>query len=117
MSYKDTHPYNVRLDEFNKINYKYPEKIPVICETKPDDMFLPKLSQVKYLVDNSLTVGQFMYVVRKRLKVPSDKAIFLFVGNNAIPPTGAPLSQVYNEHKDKCGFLYFICASESVFGA
>ena len=40
-----------------------------------------------------LTVGQFVYVIRKRIKVGPEKAIFMFV-KNTLPPTGecaAPL--------------------------
>lgn len=35
-----------------------------------------------------LTVGQFVYVIRKRIKVSPEKAIFMFV-KNTLPPTGA----------------------------
>lgn len=34
-----------------------------------------------------LTVGQFVYVIRKRIKVGPEKAIFMFV-KNTLPPTG-----------------------------
>lgn len=34
-----------------------------------------------------LTVGQFVYVVRKRIKLSAEKAIFIFV-KNTLPPTG-----------------------------
>ena len=36
-----------------------------------------------------LTVGQFVYVIRKRIKVSPEKAIFMFV-KNVLPPTGKP---------------------------
>ena len=35
-----------------------------------------------------LTVGQFIYVIRKRIKLPPERALFIFA-NNVIPPTGA----------------------------
>ena len=41
----------------------------------------------RYLVPSDLSVGQFVYVIRKRIKLPPEKAVFLFV-NNALPPTG-----------------------------
>lgn len=44
----------------------------------------------RYLVPGDLTVGQFVYVIRKRIKVNPEKAIFMFV-KNVLPPTGAPL--------------------------
>jgi hypothetical protein len=30
-------------------------------------------------VPQDLTVGQFVYVIRKRIKLPAEKAIFIFV--------------------------------------
>lgn len=34
-----------------------------------------------------LTVGQFVYVIRKRIRVSPEQAIFMFV-RNVLPPTG-----------------------------
>ena len=44
-------------------------------------------SVCRYLVPADLTVGQFVYVVRKRIKLSPEKAIFVFV-NSTLPPTG-----------------------------
>lgn len=44
--------------------------------------------ECRYLVPADLTVGQFVYVIRKRIKLSPEKAIFIFV-NNVLPPTGA----------------------------
>ena len=52
-----------------------------------------------------LSIGQFLYVVRKRLKLPAEQAIFLFV-NGTIPPSSRMISQIYEEHRDPDGFLY-----------
>ena len=53
-------------------------------------LLLKNLSTVvfaRYLVPADLTVGQFVYVIRKRIKLSSEKAIFIFV-DNVLPPTG-----------------------------
>ncbi|KAG7036126.1 apg-6, partial [Cucurbita argyrosperma subsp. argyrosperma] len=59
----------------------------------------------RYLVPADLTVGQFVYVIRKRIKLSPEKAIFIFV-DNVLPPTGAIMSAIYEEKKDEDGFLY-----------
>jgi len=46
--------------------------------------------ECRYLVPADLTVGQFVYVVRKRIKLSPEKAIFIFV-KNILPPTGNAL--------------------------
>ena len=45
-----------------------------------------------------LTVGQFVYVIRKRIKLAPEKAIFIFV-DEVLPPTAALMSAIYEEHK------------------
>jgi Autophagy protein Atg8 ubiquitin like len=57
-----------------------------------------------------LTVGQFCYVIRKRIKLAPEKAIFIFV-NEVLPPTAALMSSIYEEHKDEDGFLYITYVS------
>ena len=54
-----------------------------------------KVHRGRYLVPRDLSVGQFIYVVRKRVKLPAEKAIFLFVGGTHMPAacayqSGAP---------------------------
>ncbi|KAG8495938.1 hypothetical protein CXB51_009502 [Gossypium anomalum] len=66
----------------------------------------PKLNHDRYLVPADLTVGQFVYVIRKRIKLSAEKAIFIFV-ENVLPPTGAIMSAIYEEKKDEDGFLYW----------
>lgn len=70
----------------------------------------------RYLIPMDLTVGQFVYVIRKRISVPPEKAIFIFV-NNMLPPTAALMSQVYEQHKDEDGFMYMMYGGENTFGA
>lgn len=50
-------------------------------------------------------MGQFVYVIRKRIKLSPEKAIFIYV-EEVIPPTAALMSSIYEEHKDEDGFLY-----------
>lgn len=117
MTFKQLHSLAMRRDEFERINMNYPDKIPIICETKQYDSHLGKLDKIKYIVMHDLTVGQFMYVIRKRLKVPPEKAIFLLVNENIIPPTAELIGSIYSKYKDKDdSMLYFWISSENFFG-
>ncbi|XP_031380665.1 autophagy-related protein 8B isoform X2 [Punica granatum] len=69
-----------------------------------------------YLVPADLTVGQFVYVVRKRIKLSPEKAIFVFV-KTILPPTAAMMSAIYEENKDEDGFLYMTYSGENTFGS
>jgi GABA(A) receptor-associated protein len=66
-------------------------------------------------VPADLTVAQFVYVVRKRVKLAPEKAIFIFV-NNQVPNTAEMMIKLYEEQKDEDGFLYVTYSGENTFG-
>lgn len=57
--------------------------------------------------------GQFVYVIRKRIKLEPEKAIFIYV-DEVLPPTAALMSSIYEEYKDEDGFLYVTYSGENV---
>ncbi|KAK2649722.1 hypothetical protein Ddye_017211 [Dipteronia dyeriana] len=103
-----------RQAEAARIRDKYPDRIPVIVE-RAEKSDVPEIDKKKYLVPADLTVGQFVYVVRKRIKLTPEKAIFIFV-KNILPPTAAMMSAIYEENKDEDGFLYMTYSGENTFG-
>ncbi|CAG8592170.1 15336_t:CDS:2, partial [Acaulospora colombiana] len=88
-----------RKAEAERIRQKYPDRIPVICE-KVEKSDIATIDKKKYLVPADLTVGQFVYVIRKRIKLSPEKAIFIFV-DEVLPPTAALMSSIYDERKDE----------------
>ena len=97
--FRDNFPFQKRLDESTRIREKYPERIPIICEKWGNDDDVPDIDRKKYLVPNDLSIANFMYVIRKRLKLSSDKGIYLFVNDHVMPTTSALLSQYYESYK------------------
>ena len=61
-------------------------------------------------------MAEFMYVIRKRIRISPEKSIFLFVENLGMVPTSYNIKQVYDEAQDKDGFLYIKYCGESTFG-
>lgn len=114
MKFKQEHDLEKRKSEAARIREKYPDRIPVIVE-KADKSDIVDIDKKKYLVPADLTVGQFVYVIRKRIKLSPEKAIFIFV-NNVLPPTAALMSSIYDDHKDADGFLYVTYSGENTFG-
>ena len=113
--FKDNHSFESRCQEATRILSKYPERIPIICEKLQSDTSIPKIDKIKYLVPCDLTIGQFIYVIRKRVKVEPEKAIFIFV-DGIIPSSSELVSTMYQKHKDKDGFLYVTYSGENTFG-
>lgn len=114
LTFKQEHSLDKRKAEAARIKEKYPDRIPVIVE-KSDKSDIPDIDKKKYLVPSDLTVGQFVYVIRKRIKLSPEKAIFIFV-KNILPPTAALMSSIYEDHKDEDGFLYITYSGENTFG-
>jgi GABA(A) receptor-associated protein len=103
-----------RIAESRRIRSKYPDRVAVIVERAKGSV-LPALLKRKYLVPQDLSVGQFSYVVRKRLALADNQAMLMFI-NGRLPPTGALLSTVYDAQRHDDGFLYCEVTGESVFG-
>ena len=112
-NFKDL-PFETRLKEAKKILTKFPDRIPIIVE-KQASSDIDDIDKKKFLVPTDLTVGQFVYVIRKRIKLEPEKAVFIFI-NNTLPPTAALMSQVYSEQKSSDLFLYVTYSGENTFG-
>ena len=105
-----------RLEESRRIRTKHPNRIPIIIERSAADTKVEDIDKNKFLVPNDLTIGQLMYVVRKRLKTMNAETGLFFFINNSMPSTGTLLSTVYSTHKHDDGFLYVLYAGENTFG-
>jgi len=95
---------------------KYPERLPIICEKDPRCTDIPDIDRKKYLVPLDLSIANFMYVIRKRIKLRPEKSIYLFVNDRVMPATSQTISLLYQEHANPDGFLYITYAGESTFG-
>jgi GABA(A) receptor-associated protein len=103
-----------RKNESRQIIAKYPDRIPIICE-RGNNSSIDAIDKNKYLVPSDLTVGQFIYIIRKRINLNSNKALFIFI-NNTIPPSSRTISSIYDEYKDEDGFIYITYTGENTFG-
>jgi GABA(A) receptor-associated protein len=116
MDFKSKHSLQSRKEESRKIREKFPGRIPVIVERSiRSTTDVVPIDKNKFLVPGDLTVGQFIYVIRKRLAMSPEKALFLFVANS-LPTTGAFIRELYAQHADEDGFLYVQYSGESTFG-
>ena len=112
--FKKSKTENERLTESSKIIEKYPNRIPIIIE-KDKKSKIKDIDKNKFLVPNDMTLGQFIYVVRKRIKLDPTEALFFFV-NNILCNNTQTLGEIYKTYKDKDGFLYIKYTSENTFG-
>lgn len=115
IDFKEKYSFERRKKEAERIRKKYPERVPAIVQNTKGSS-LPDLKEKKYLIPSDLTVGQFIYVIRKRICLTQEKALFLFINHVNIPSNAKLMSEMYKEYKDEDGFLYCFISGESTFG-
>jgi len=113
--FKEEKTFERRREEGERIRKKYPDRVPIIIDRAPKAR-ISSLDKKKYLVPNDLTIGQFYFLIRKRIELRAEDALFFFI-NNQIPPTSATIGALYQEHADEDKFLYIAYSDESVYGA
>ena len=114
VDFKQNYSLEKRKIESERIRNKYPDRVPVIVE-KSKNSNIPDIDKKKFLVPKDISVGQFLHVVRKRIKLKPEEALFMFV-NNTLPPNSALMSFLYDKHKDEDLFLYITINGENTFG-
>jgi GABA(A) receptor-associated protein len=116
MEFKAKHSFETRAAEACRIREKFPGRIPVIVERAAKDKLLAPIDKNKFLVPAELTMGQFIFVIRKRITLASEKALFVFC-NNSLPTTGSLMRELYGQYCDADGFLYMTYCGENTFGS
>eukprot|EP01127_Copromyxa_protea_P007006 TRINITY_DN1693_c0_g1_i2.p3 TRINITY_DN1693_c0_g1~~TRINITY_DN1693_c0_g1_i2.p3 ORF type:complete len:122 (-),score=16.61 TRINITY_DN1693_c0_g1_i2:53-418(-) len=113
--FKAEFPFERRVEVAQKIRVKYPDRVPVIVEKVPG-ADVPACTKRKFLVPCELTIGSFIFEVRKHMpELDPHKAIFLFVGDQ-FPASSSLMSELYEKHKDVDGFVYLTYSGENTFG-
>ena len=115
--FKQENNLDKRKKIFNDLLQQYPDKIPIICE-KYLKSNINNLDKTRYLVPKYFTVLNFMAIIGKRIQLNEIESFFLFTKNGkyTLKPD-EKLNDIYERYKDKDdGFLYFIYASEEIWG-
>ena len=102
------------MKEYERIKNKYPNRIPIIVEKKKDSE-LPDIDKSKFLVQKDMIINQFIYIIRKKINLKPNEAIFVTI-NNQMCISNQSLSEIYDKHKNDDGFLYVTYSSENTFG-
>ena len=107
--------YLERLKKSQIILEKYPDRVPLIIQPSQNDRDSYPIDKSKYITPRDLTLLQLQQIIRKRVKFPSEKALFMFI-NNKIYPITAVVGTIYDTNKNADGFLYVTYCQESTFG-
>ena len=98
----------------HKIREKYPDRYPVILRPGRGCK-LPPLSIHKYIIPEEMPISRLLIEIRKRISVPPEKALFLFVEGKILPPMQS-VADVFEKYHQEDGFLHVEYSEESTFG-
>ena len=102
------------MNESERIMNKYPDRIPIVVE-KRKGSDAPNIDKSKYLVPKDMAINQFIFIIRKRLKLEPSKALFITINGN-LPVSNEQINNIYLREKNEDGFLYVIYSFENTFG-
>lgn len=112
--YKELKTFEDRCNEAKMMKMRYMDRVPVIMEPKCQKT--PLIDKKKYMAPGDLTFGQLFYVVRKRLALKSEQALFFFLDNNLLLQASWSLFETYENYANDDGFLYIRYSLENTFG-
>ena len=105
-----------RQNESTRLLAKFPGYVPVIV-TRHHRATISDIDKNKYLCPTSLTVSEFLYSVRRRIKLRSCDSFFFLTESGAIPRMSMTMGDLYGEQRDKDDrLLYLVYTSENTFG-
>jgi len=114
--FRQRFPYLERKKEAARIREKFPDRVPVIVErSRTTASIIPLIDKEKFLVPGDLTISQFIFIIRRRLNLDSETALFVYIGNT-LPTTGTLMRELYTNYADTDGFLYISYCGENTFG-
>ena len=104
--------------DIEAIMKKYPDRVPVYVKKSPTcKSDLNDLEKHKYLIPIDMTMGNFLCVIRKHIKISSKQAIFIFVAKKSVlVPNSSMFGELYKSHKEDDHLLHLDYTSENTFG-
>lgn len=97
--------------QFDDIIARHPAKIPIIIQVDKELEPYYK-SKRKVLVYHDYTASELMAFIRMKMRLPSNKGIFLFVDDKMISGS----QRLYDVWDNKNRFMFVRVVQESVFG-
>ena len=126
---------NFSKKKIEQMMLKNPNRVPIIISSNSF-----KIDKLKYIVPDSITIGELMIMLRKKNNINPQEAIFLFIkDNNTQPrnekeinnksknnskkenegilvPSSSTLGTLHQQHKDENLILHIFFEKEAVFG-
>ena len=97
---------------------KYPDRVPVYVRKAPNAKDnIDDLEKHNYLIPVDMTMGNFLCVIRKHVKLSPSQAIFIFVAKKGVlVPNSSMFGEIYKQYVDEDKMLHIEYTGENTFG-
>ncbi len=118
VSYKNSTNESARILKSKILLKKYPNSVPVILEKNENDKILPNINKTKYIMPKDMTVSNIIQILKSNMNetMTEHSAIYLLCEDNVMLSGSQSVEYIYNNYKNKDGFLYIKYCGENVFG-
>ena len=104
-----------RLEDSEGMLKRYPGRCCIYVEKMEGCKSLEELPKKRFLLPENIPTDQFMCIVRKRLSLKSEEALFFYIKKRMI--TGdKDIGELYHKYKQSDNFLYIKYSKENCFG-
>jgi len=107
----------IRKEDVEKILKNHPDNVPIIVSYDGKDGNGTK--NYRFIVRPDITPAQFLTIFRRKIKLRSTEAIYIFIINNKqviLPIYSSSMTSLYQEHKDENLILNIRIEKENSFG-
>ena len=101
-------------EQLDKILSSNSNRVPILV-IQAKNSRLPNLEKNKFLVDSTILVSEFKYMLQRKLNLKFTEALFLFI-NFELVNNMLTISELYNKNKQNDNVLYLTYCEENVFG-
>jgi len=100
-------------EEIAKVQAKFPTRVIVLVNAHRE--LDPPLQKYKFLVPPELAFCSLAALVRKRMELHPQDALYFFSGNKMLPMHHT-MRQIRRDHADRSGVVRIVYSSENTFG-
>ncbi len=112
---------NQNKNKIETLLKKYPNRVPIVISSRSINLKENNTNNTNFIVPSNITIAEFLIILRKRIKIYNEEAIFMFVIDNItkkdiMVPSSSTIDSLYSQYKDENLILNLYVEKESVFG-
>ena len=105
-------------NETDSIKLKHPTRVPILISIlQVDTELYNNVKHHKYMIPKDMSFTEFIQIVRHRINLDKNEALFaIILENNIMPKMSTLVGELYEKYKSNDGYLVIVLTKENTFG-